>query len=55
MKDGAGAGMEISDYRTRMESSWVWEELKAVRNIRQASRPVSFGNGQCGDRNPIKG
>ena len=34
MKDGAGAGMEILDYRTRMESSWVWEELKAVRNIR---------------------
>ncbi|MEQ8334906.1 electron transfer flavoprotein-ubiquinone oxidoreductase [Nisaea sp.] len=34
MKDGAGAGAEISDYRTRMEQSWVWDELKAVRNIR---------------------
>ena len=34
MKDGAGAGAEISDYRTRMEKSWVWDELKAVRNIR---------------------
>jgi len=34
MKDGAGAGLEISDYRTRMEQSWVWDELKAVRNIR---------------------
>ena len=34
MKDGAGAGMEISDYRVRMEKSWVWDELKAVRNIR---------------------
>ncbi|UUX47969.1 electron transfer flavoprotein-ubiquinone oxidoreductase [Nisaea acidiphila] len=34
MKDGAGAGMEIADYRARMENSWVWDELKAVRNIR---------------------
>jgi len=34
MKDGAGAGAEITDYRTRMEQSWVWDELKAVRNIR---------------------
>ncbi|WP_193185102.1 electron transfer flavoprotein-ubiquinone oxidoreductase [Nisaea sediminum] len=34
MKDGAGAGLEIADYRARMEKSWVWDELKAVRNIR---------------------
>ena len=25
---------EVTAYREKMESSWVWDELKAVRNIR---------------------
>ena len=29
-----GTGNEASCYRTRMEQSWVWPELRAVRNIR---------------------
>lgn len=26
-------GVEVSDYQSNMEKSWVWSELKAVRNI----------------------
>ena len=26
-------GQEVVDYQKRMEKSWVWEELKAVRNF----------------------
>jgi len=34
----AGAGNEASSYRRRMEQSWVWEELRRVRNIRPSFR-----------------
>ncbi|ALG67515.1 electron transfer flavoprotein-ubiquinone oxidoreductase [Beggiatoa leptomitoformis] len=30
----AKAGKEASDYRNRLEQSWLWEELHSVRNIR---------------------
>jgi len=29
---------EIVDYRTRLEQSWLWSELRSVRNIRPAFR-----------------
>lgn len=29
---------EIADYRSRLEKSWLWQELYAVRNIRPAFR-----------------
>jgi electron-transferring-flavoprotein dehydrogenase len=34
----AGVGHEASDYRARLERSWVWPELYAVRNIRPGFR-----------------
>jgi len=33
-----GAGPEIADYRARLEASWVWDELRRVRNIRPGFR-----------------
>jgi electron-transferring-flavoprotein dehydrogenase len=36
VKDGEGAGEEVTAYQTAMEGSWVWEELKAVRNYHPA-------------------
>lgn len=30
----ATPAVEVTDYRTRIENSWVWEELKLARNIR---------------------
>lgn len=32
----AEAQMEVSAYQTNMENSWVWDELKAVRNVAPA-------------------
>ncbi|HSF47178.1 MAG TPA: electron transfer flavoprotein-ubiquinone oxidoreductase [Burkholderiales bacterium] len=32
------AGNEVADYRTRLEQSWVWNELREVRNIRPSFR-----------------
>ena len=32
LKDGAASG-DISSYQTAVENSWVWEELKSVRNF----------------------
>jgi electron-transferring-flavoprotein dehydrogenase len=32
------AGAEIADYRARLEASWVWDELRRVRNIRPGFR-----------------
>jgi electron-transferring-flavoprotein dehydrogenase len=32
------AAPEVTDYRTRLEQSWVWAELYGVRNIRPAFR-----------------
>jgi electron-transferring-flavoprotein dehydrogenase len=29
---------EVTDYRARLENSWLWSELRAVRNIRPAFR-----------------
>lgn len=35
LQDGElASGLEISDYRQRLESSWLWSELKGVRNIK---------------------
>ena len=34
---GAGA-MEVADYRTRLESTWLWDELHRVRNLRPSFR-----------------
>ncbi|MDA8232453.1 MAG: electron transfer flavoprotein-ubiquinone oxidoreductase [Magnetospirillum sp.] len=41
-RDGAGA--EVSEYALRLERSWVWEELRRVRNIRPSfHRGLWFG------------
>jgi electron-transferring-flavoprotein dehydrogenase len=40
-RDGAGTDArvpEVTDYRQRLEASWLWPELKRVRNIRPAFR-----------------
>ncbi len=37
-KQGKTAGIEIDAYRNRLSSSWLWDELKRVRNIRPAFR-----------------
>ena len=34
----ASDGREATDYRTRIEKSWLWQELWGVRNIRPAFR-----------------
>ena len=33
-----GVGPEVTGYRERMEQSWVWDELRKVRNIRPSFR-----------------
>jgi electron-transferring-flavoprotein dehydrogenase len=41
LRAGAGSGApvgEVTDYRRRLEASWVWAELKGVRNIRPPFR-----------------
>jgi electron-transferring-flavoprotein dehydrogenase len=35
---GQNADPEVKDYRSRLEKSWIWKELKGVRNIRPAFR-----------------
>jgi electron-transferring-flavoprotein dehydrogenase len=35
---GAEGPLEVTDYRTRLEASWLWEELGRVRNIRPSFR-----------------
>jgi electron-transferring-flavoprotein dehydrogenase len=39
----AAAGLEVARYQADMEASWVWEELRAVRNYHPA-----FKNGLLG-------
>jgi len=34
----AGGAREVEDYRQRLEDTWVWEELRRVRNIRPSFR-----------------
>ena len=34
---GAGA-VEVADYRTRLEKTWLWDELHRVRNLRPSFR-----------------
>jgi len=31
-------GVEVSDYRSRLENTWLWDELHRVRNIRPSFR-----------------
>ncbi|MGE0723346.1 MAG: electron transfer flavoprotein-ubiquinone oxidoreductase [Alphaproteobacteria bacterium] len=33
---------EVTDYRARLEQSWLWDELRSVRNIRPAFRKGLF-------------
>jgi electron-transferring-flavoprotein dehydrogenase len=33
---GRGEGAELDDYPDRLRASWIWPELKAVRNVRPA-------------------
>ena len=35
---GLQSGAEIDDYKTRLEKTWLWEELHKVRNIRPGFR-----------------
>ena len=35
---GLKPGAEISDYKTRLEKTWLWDELHKVRNIRPGFR-----------------
>ncbi len=37
LRDGSGVS-EITDYRTRLEKSWLWDELHRVRNLRPSFR-----------------
>ena len=37
LRDGSSPS-EIADYRTRLEGTWVWEELHRVRNLRPSFR-----------------
>ena len=34
LRNGAGAGLEITDYATRLRETWLWDELYRVRNIK---------------------
>ena len=36
--DGSSAVSEVTDYRTRLEKSWLWDELHRVRNLRPSFR-----------------
>lgn len=38
LKDGAADGAEAAHYPETLRQSWVWSELKAVRNVRPAFR-----------------
>ena len=33
-----GAAVEVDDYRSRLESTWMWDELHRVRNLRPSFR-----------------
>ena len=35
---GLKPGAEIDDYKTRLEKTWLWDELHKVRNIRPGFR-----------------
>ncbi|MEZ5666184.1 MAG: electron transfer flavoprotein-ubiquinone oxidoreductase [Alphaproteobacteria bacterium] len=37
-QEASGPAVEAGSYRERLEASWVWPELRAVRNIRPAFR-----------------
>jgi electron-transferring-flavoprotein dehydrogenase len=39
----AGDGREASDYRARLEASWIWDELYRARNIRPGFRLGLWG------------
>ena len=36
--DSSSAICEVTDYRTRLEKSWLWDELHRVRNLRPSFR-----------------
>ena len=36
--DVSSAASEVTDYRTRLEKSWLWDELHRVRNLRPSFR-----------------
>ena len=36
--DGAAPAAEVADYRTRLEKTWLWDELHRVRNLRPSFR-----------------
>ncbi len=36
VEDGSLDGLEVSEYQTNLENSWVWSELKEVRNCKPA-------------------
>jgi electron-transferring-flavoprotein dehydrogenase len=36
--EGAGSGAEVTEYARALEGSWVWEELRAVRNYHPSFR-----------------
>ena len=38
VSDVSSAVSEITDYRTRLEKSWLWDELHRVRNLRPSFR-----------------
>ncbi|MGF1623241.1 MAG: electron transfer flavoprotein-ubiquinone oxidoreductase [Alphaproteobacteria bacterium] len=41
--EGRGPAVEAASYAARMRESWVWQELKAVRNIRPSFHKGLFG------------
>ena len=41
--EGAGAGAEVTAYATALEKSWVWEELRGVRNYHPSFRAGLLG------------
>ena len=44
----APSGLYLDQYEARVRSSWVWKELKLVRNIRPAfSSPLSYWGGMA--------
>ncbi len=38
-----GQGQEVTSYRARLEKTWLWEELRQVRNIRPSFRAGFWG------------
>ena len=42
VEDGSLDGLEVTEYQTNLENSWVWSELKEVRNCKPAFEKVSM-------------